>query len=370
MLKTSFILTFCIIIFSCSQNKENKSTKQVLELSIILENPKKENTVFKDVRYVKLETNPEILLGDDLYFQNKKDKLYILDRAHQKSLLTFNDEGKFVKRVGVFGNGPGEYPAANDFVLRNDTIDILSNTGPKSNIYSFSENGDFISKKELNYLALSFEFVQNQVYAVNTSFNKIMHDHRVYLLDRKGNEIKKLLPNNTKIDMQIGEQGFSLYEDQVMYFEPFSNIVYKLQADTITPVFELDFGKYNVPEEFFNTDLMRGFELINKQGFSNIKNVFENNENVVFEVIRQKEGEPGNLFLITFNKKSGEIKHLTLTEDNFIFRYPIGLNDKNEMMYLVFPMGEVNEDFKKFGLNLNVSNFTESENPIVAFCKI
>lgn len=356
-------------LYSCNQEID-LSTKQVLELSSILENPKKDNDVFKDVRYVKLETNPDILLGDDLYFQNKKDKLFILDRANQKSLLIFNNEGKFVQRVGAFGNGPGEYPAVNDFVLRNDTIDILSNAGSKSTIYSYSKKGNFIRKKELNYLALSFEFVHNQYYAVNTSFNKMMHDHRVYLLDREGNEIKKLLPNNTKIDMPLAEQSFSLCDDQVLYFEPFNNKVYNLQPDTIIPVYELNFGKYNIPEEFFNTDIMKGFEIINKQGFSNIKNVFENKENIIFELSRQKEGEPGNLFLITFNKKSGEIKHLTLTEDNYIFRYPIGLNDKNEMMYLVFPMGEVNQDFKKFGLNLNVSNFTETENPIVAFCKI
>jgi hypothetical protein len=370
MLKTSFILILLFLIFSCSQKKENQPAKQVLELGSILENPKKDDTVFKDIRYLKLETNPDILLGDDLYFQNKNDELYILDRAHQKSLLIFNNDGKFVQKVGAFGNGPGEYPAVNDFVFRNDTIDVLSNAGPKSTIYSYSEKGDFISKKQLNYLALSFEFVHHQYYAVYTSFNKMMHDHRLYLLDREGNEIKKLLPNNTKIDMPVGEQSFGLYEDRVLYFEPFNNKVFKFQTDTIIPVYELNFGKYNMPEEFFNTDIMKGFEIINKQGFSNIKNVFENKENMVFELSRQKEEEPSNLFLITFNKKSGEIKHLTLTEDNYIFRYPIGINDKNEMMYLVFSMGDVNQDFKKYGLNVNITNFTESENPIVVFCKI
>lgn len=369
MLKKSLIIISLFLIFSCSQKKENQSDKKVLELGSILENPQKDDAVFKDVRYVKLETNPEILLGDDLYFQDKENLLYILDRAHQKSLLIFSDDGKFVQKVGVFGNGPGEYPAANDFVLRNDTIEILSSSGPKSTIYSYSEKGYFIGKNELNYLALSFELVHNH-YAVNTSFNKMMHDHRLYILDREGNEIKKLLPNNTKIDMPLGEQSFSLYDNQVLYFEPFNNKVFKLQTDTILPVYELDFGKYNIPEEFFNTDIMQGFEMINKQGFSNIKNVFENKENMVFEISRQKEGQAGNLFLIIFNKKSGEIKHLTLTKDNLIFRYPIGLNDKNEMMYLVFPMGEVNQEFKKHGLNPNITNFTESENPMVVFCKI
>ena len=368
MKKTSSIIIFLFFLFSCSQKSGNQPTKQIIELGSILENSPDDH-VYKDIRYVKLETNPDILLGDNLYFQKREDKLYILDRANQKSLLIFKNDGKFVQKVGAFGNGPGEYPAANDFVLRNDTIDILSNAGPKSYIYSYSEKGDFIQKKELNYLALSFEFVRNQYYAVNTSFNKMTHDHRLYLLDREGNEIKKLLPNNTKINMPIGEQSFSLYEDQVLYFEPFNNTIYELQPDTIIPVYELDFGKYNIPEEFFNTDIMQGFEMINKQGFSIINNVFANNENVVFEVVNQNESG-GKLFLISYNKKSKQIKSLALNEDNYIFRYSIGLNDKNEMMYLVFPVGEVNQDFKKFGLSLNVTNFSESDNPILVFCKI
>jgi len=370
MLKTSFTLLLLFSIFSCLKNNEIKTKKQVLELGTILENPQKNDVVFKDVRYVNLETNPDILLGDNLYFQNKEDKLFILDRAHQKSLLIFNNDGKFVQKVGVFGNGPNEYPAANDFVLRNDTVEILSNAGPKSTIYSYSGKGDFIQKKELNYLALSFELVQNQYYAINTSFNKMLHDHRLYMLNREGKELKKLLPNNTKIDMPIEVQSFSINEDQALYFEPFNNNIYKLQQDTIIPIYELNFGKYSIPEEFFNTDIMHGFEIINKHGFSSIRNVFESKESIVFEVSTQKEGQPGNLFVITFNKKSSEIKHLALTEDCFIYRYPIGLNEKNEMMYLVFPMGKVNQEFESYGLNLNVSNFSESENPIVVYCKL
>jgi len=368
MKKASLIIIFLFLIFSCSQKSGNQPTKQIIELGSILENSPDDH-VYKDIRYVKLETNPDILLGDNLYFQKREDKLYILDRAHQKSLLIFNIDGKFVKKVGVSGNGPGEYPAANDFVLRNDTIDILSNAGPKSTIYSYSEKGDFIQKKELNYLAFSFEFVHNQYYAMNTSFNKPMHDHRLYLLDREGNEIKKLLPNNTKINMPLGEQSFSLYGNQVLYFEPFNNTIYELQPDTIIPVYELNFGKYNIPEEFFKTDIMQGFDMINKQGFSIINNVFANDENVVFEVVNQNESG-GKLFLISYNKKSKQIKSLALNEDNFIFRYPIGLNDKNEMMYLVFPMGDVNQEFKKFGLEPDISNFKESDNPLVVYCKM
>ena len=369
MLKASLIVIFLFFIFSCTQKKENQSSKQVLELGTILENPKNNDAVFSDIRYVRLETLADNLLGDNLYFHTGQNKLYILDRSHQKALLTFNSEGKYLGKTGKQGNGPEEYTNTIDFVVRGDTIDFLS-AGAQQFIYSYLYNGQFIKKTNIKFYAGSFQLVDDKFYAISTNWNKSLHDHQIYLLNKNGEEVKKMHPNNTSLDMSIGENCFTSLGEKVYYFEPFNNKVYELDTDTLFPVYELDFGKYNIPEEFFKTDVMKGFELINKQGFSMIRNVFINRENIVFEIVRQKEGQAGNLYLITFNKKSGEIKHLTLTEDNFIFRYPIGLNDKNEMMYLVFPMGDVNQEFKKFGLEPDISSFKESDNPLIVYCKM
>jgi len=198
----------------------------------------------------------------------------------------------------------------------------------------------------------------------------MLHDHRLYLLDRKGNEIKKLLPNNTKIDMSVGEQSFSLIDDQVFYFEPFNDTIYTLQTSGVKPVYVLDFGRYNIPNEFFQKDLTEGFTMINEQGFSVIKNVFANQKNMFFEITRQQEGVAPKLFLIAYNKKTQNLENITITEDNTIFRYPIGLNDKNEMMYLVFPMGDITKETAKYGLDLSIPDFKESDNPVVMYCEI
>lgn len=361
-----FVLLF---VLSCSHEKEMPLQKQSFELGSILENSLSDQ-IFKNVRFVKLESKPDILLGDDLYFEIKDEKIYILDRKHQKSLLVFTNEGKFLNKVGKFGNGPKEYAGAVDFILRKDTVDILSSKGTNSSIYSYLTNGKFISKKELKHLAYSFQFVNEKYYAVSTNYNKMLHDHQVYFLDKNGNEVKKFLPNNTEINMPIGENCFSIYKNDVYYFEPFNNKIYFFEDEELKLVYELDYGKYNVPEEFFKTDIIKGFEMINKHGFSLIKNIFVNKENIIFEVTRQKEGEPGLLYFITYNKKNKGIKHLSLNHDNYIFRYPIGLNDKNEMMYLVFPMGDVNKKFDKYGLDLNISDFGEDDNPVIVYCKL
>ena len=369
-MKTNLFSVFLILAFviACTTNKDSQSGKQTIDLSKILQNPNNDK-IFKGVRYVKLESNPDIMLGDDLYFEIQNGNLYILDRKNQKAVLIFDKSGNFKNKVGKPGKGPEEYVRPVDFLIRNDTIDILSNTG-KSTIYSYKENGDFIQKKELNYAALSFQFIQDQYYAIYTSYNKSMHDYRLYLLDRKGNEIKKLLPNNTKLNIPAGEQSFSLCDNQVFYFEPFNDTIYTLQTSGVKPFYVLDFGRYNIPKEFFQKELTEGFTMINKQGFSVIKNVFANQKNMIFEITRQQEGVAPGVFLIVYNKKTQNLENITATEDNTIFRYPIGLNDNNEMMYLVFPMGDITKEFSKYGLDLSIPDFKESDNPAIVFCEL
>ena len=367
MKKQFFYIALLISLFACTK-QTNTDEFRILDLSSIPENKTSEN-IFKNIRHIKLETARDIMLGDNLYFHIKDDKIYILDRSHQKALLTFGGEGKFLGKTGKLGKGPEEYPKTIDFAVRNDTIDFLSSAGANYNIYSYLLNGPFLKKTDIDFIAGSFEWIRDNHYAISTNFQKSLHDHQVYILDNNGKEVNKLHPNNTKLDMSVGENCFTVFNDQTYYYEPFNNKVYQLHTDTIFPVFELDFGKYNIPQAFFETDIMKGFEMINKQGFSMIKSVFINKENAVFEILNQNENG-SRLYVITYNLKSGNIKSMMLNEENYIFRYPIGLNNKNEMMYLVFPIGDINKEFQKYGLDLDVSDFDEKDNPIVVYCKI
>lgn len=366
--KPVFFFLILSLLFSCVKVSTDLSEPILIDVGNLLDSTQSEN-IFKEIRHLRLETNPNILIGDDLYLEWKNNNLYVLDRRHQKALLIFDKNGNFINKIGKIGNGPEEYPNAVDFIVRNDTIDILSSIGSKNAIYSYLPNGTFEKKQKLNHQACSFQFVDNKHYAISSNYNKMLHDHQVYLLDRKGTETKKLLPNNTEINMPIGENCFSIFKNQVYYFEPFNNKIYQFKNDTLFPVYELDFGAFNIPESFFKTDIMRGFEMINKQGFSLIKNVFINSENIVLEISTQTENN-SSLNVIVFNKKLKELKTLTLTEENYIFRYPIGLNDKNEMMYLVHPIGDVNQEFKRYGVNPGITGFTDSDNPVIVFCKL
>jgi len=75
---------------------------------------------FEDIRFIKLETNPDILLGNDIFLKISEDKIFILDKDYQKCVLCYSNVGIFLSKIGKKGKGPGEYIEIRDFIIKND----------------------------------------------------------------------------------------------------------------------------------------------------------------------------------------------------------------------------------------------------------
>ncbi|MBN2635712.1 MAG: 6-bladed beta-propeller, partial [Prolixibacteraceae bacterium] len=172
------------------------------------------------------------------------------------------------------------------------------------------------------------------------------------------------------LDMPAESNCFSICNGETYYFEPFNNKIFHFTNNELVPIFELNFGKYNIPDEFFKKSMMTGFGMINKKGFSLIKNVFENEQFLILQLTRQKEGDPVYLFNFIYNKKSEKLRYAAIGEEDYIFQLPIGITSENELMFLVFPIGDINRAAENFGLNINVSDIKEADNPMILFCKL
>jgi hypothetical protein len=57
-------------------------------------------------------------------------------------------------------------------------------------------------------------------------------------------------------------------------------------------VYDFDFGRYAIPEEFFHMDINEGFEMIIKLRVASIKFFYTNNEFIFCEIAKQNETEP------------------------------------------------------------------------------
>lgn len=171
------LMLLAIIVFlfiMCDPRTKTEDYKD----SLLLEFPDKgEDTLkvsyFADtVIYVPLETTKESLVGfsPQLWVNDS----IILISGSKSEILMFNREGKFLRKIGKRGRGPGEYQEVFHFDVINDTI-YISSTGKRSFIrYAF--NGKFCDEIKLKFQPVVFNCTaDNQLVYYN------MFDGKIYV---------------------------------------------------------------------------------------------------------------------------------------------------------------------------------------------
>lgn len=110
-----------MLCFGCgpSNNIKTNSFSEVLpepyviDLTDIDNLPAKNVPLLSDVvdslEYIKLETHPDYLIGSIIDNPVVSDKYLFLYCSHNTGLLQYSRSGKFIRKIGAYGKGPGEY---------------------------------------------------------------------------------------------------------------------------------------------------------------------------------------------------------------------------------------------------------------------
>ena len=111
------------------------------------ETPVRLDDLFRGVEITPLETTEASLLSYPELLKTCRDTLFVFDRSNS-SLLLFAPDGKFIRRIGRIGRGPGEYLRARDFLIDPDgrTVSLLN---PIGEIITYGFDGDFIRRERL-----------------------------------------------------------------------------------------------------------------------------------------------------------------------------------------------------------------------------
>jgi hypothetical protein len=151
----AFILASCsgqeIKIHSINESKDQTVLK-VLKLPESGEDILKASSFADTVIYVPLETNKESFIGSiaQVWINNS----VILINNFGGNLLMFQHDGKFLRRIGKNGRGPGEYGIIYHFDVIKDTIYISSSVSRGFLLYDLK--GTFCDEIKLNYEPVYF----------------------------------------------------------------------------------------------------------------------------------------------------------------------------------------------------------------------
>jgi len=241
-----------LLILICFSLFSNAQTAVRIPIGQDIENTKELpiSLIAKEIQFVPLETNTNCLLDNDI------SKIEIFDNnifiSDYKYIFKFDLNGKFIKRIGKIGKGPGEHiKGFQTFLIdkQNKRLIFFEFISRKMMVYDF--DGSFIDEKPIDFMPGPTEWVSEESIAVYhngfTYENEPWNDYYILNSDAEilqKNKFKKLA--NKRYGLMIYRAIFYRFKGITRYKNPYESIIYEIYGDKKPkPIYFLDYGKYD-----------------------------------------------------------------------------------------------------------------------------
>ena len=329
----SFILfSFCL---SCNAQHQQKELPLDGSYYVIDLDDKKEVSLplslyFKNAQTIILETSKDCLIGDINEFQVFNGYIYVLDAYKAKSLYVFDIEGKFLRKIGTLGRGPGEYIQITDFTLDTENMFIFVNDWG-NRIHKYQLDGTYVNSINLQAMGASIRSIQyynSRLYLDVLPWDADNDKYMLVEIDPDDGKIhSRSLPLRYNKGWSEGyNKGESFFKSRLntppRYTQLFMSYVISV-GETITPYIELkskhlvtDNDIRNLPprERSHSERFSRSFR--GRSKIWNVNSFVENDDFIIFRY----EIEFLSYNTVVFNKKTEIANIAGFLSNDLIFR--------------------------------------------------
>ncbi|HRC88823.1 MAG TPA: 6-bladed beta-propeller [Bacteroidales bacterium] len=204
------------------------------------------------IEYIVLETMPGSLIQNIDQIAMSDSLIFI---SNYKIFLLFNRNGGFIRQIGSWGRGPGEYSHINDFCIDTCNKRIYILDGWKVLEYDF--NGNFTRQFIVPRYSSSFLIMDTGrfiLYQFNFPLDSIDRKYSWYITDRNGN-IEESINNNynrTKTPgMLIRKMPLYSFNNEVHFIEFGADTLFHFSVGYPEPYAIFNFGKLKMPYDFY-----------------------------------------------------------------------------------------------------------------------
>lgn len=151
-----------LCLFALCGCKETSSVKESEDLIVVditqAEKNLKMSDLFSDVKYVKLETTKESLIKYIKNVLNLDGKLLVVDGGIN-SLLLFDGDGRFIRKIAGQGQGPGEYSYITNATIDKEGRRLFVLDDFKRDLFIYDFEGKFVESIKLDFKAADLEYL-------------------------------------------------------------------------------------------------------------------------------------------------------------------------------------------------------------------
>lgn len=241
-----------------------------------VENP---TELIKDMNIIPLVIDSgEVIMSFPQKVEIIDNYVLVLDN---NNLFEFDGDGNFLRQIGR--NGHGEYLHLITFTTNNGNVNLIDPS--KNSVLVYSINGDFI--EEINAPASALSNAKEVIYANDDRIiisNHIYNDFNNTITEWSTkintlNVLDKVSMESSGAREYIGKHPISMFSDEFMYIQPFSNIINRVSGHPIV----IKTNKNIVPEsklsgiKNFNITTYGEFD----DYFHGFTDVYETNDKII-----------------------------------------------------------------------------------------
>ena len=289
----SIVSILSIVLFTISCKSKSKNLYEFDPVSLT-ENAINLSEIADNVTYIPLDkTFP---LGLIYKYEFVNNSIYL--SAKDIGILVYNRDGKFLRRIGKIGRGPGEYIYPVFFTVddKTETTYVLDNGGI---IKIYSKTGRFLRNLSLKDYGESTDNINsfNSKLLVHYMLQFPETKYEWIVLDSLGNLHGSKNLSIKSITTKWGESGGTYkYENRMYYWNPFNDTVFSILPDlSYKASFLFKPGDHRFPKSDF-----KSFEQLTR--YMHLKQIFETQK---FLIIKYDFNKKIHIVLINkSNKKS------------------------------------------------------------------
>jgi hypothetical protein len=344
-------------------------------------------SIFHKFSYIKLDTNPDYIIGEITNIVFYLDRIYILDRGQTHNLYAFDLQGKFLSKIRAIGDGPLELKLGRDFDILHTTNEIVVYDGPHNKFIYYDLQLEPLREIKVGMFIDFFRFLNDSTKLVDVSTSENFHEdlimnHNLIFLNNKNQPIildSTNANNFRKINFlpRITLQKNST--NRITWSPPFKNAIYSIShTGKIIKEIELNLGKKEIPKEYYNKE----FHEINKFSFERTRYLYKGDysENETHRYLNIYTSRNSKQIAVFVNKESNtfiqgllngeEIDRNTIT-DPFLSTPLAGTGAKFVSILEASPLATSQKDIIAFYPKLNpqlkeiIQRTKSGDNPIL-----
>ena len=273
------ILNFLLIIFlslivSCD-NKKNTYPNNIIPVESMVGNYKILNIsdYSSEIKYIPLETNDSVLVSQISHICYENNKILIVDitSSNTTNCYLFDDNGKFIRKIGQRGQGPNDYLLIVKTLIYNNYIFLVD----YHKLLIYDINGNIIKNINLRsseifekYYYSWFEIapLKQDTFVMNiATINGDYPQAILFEISKSEARILKEYPNYVKLDkpspvINSDELGIMyLFKDNVVIYKGMNDTIFSIDKNMeISDKFIFEMGKYKLPLSFYQ--VREGFD--------------------------------------------------------------------------------------------------------------